>query len=157
MGSVEFIVDRENREVVQKQVLDAPRERVWEAMVDPALVPEWWGPATLATRVEQMDLREGGAWRYVQRDREGHEYIFSGVYRTVTPPERLEYSFKYEGGLEGTMEEAATLEELAGGRTLLVTRSRFESPEALEEAVTSGMEEGATESMERFADLLERG
>ncbi|MGI5816571.1 MAG: SRPBCC domain-containing protein [Armatimonadota bacterium] len=156
MSNVEFVVDRENLEVVQKQVIDAPRERVWDAMVDPALVPQWWGPAALTTGVEQMDVREGGTWRYVQRDREGHEYAFSGVYRTVEPPGRLEYSFTYEGEPDDLMEETATLEELPGGRTVLTTRSRFATVEALDGAVSSGMEEGATESMERFADLIER-
>lgn len=156
MERPEFVVDRENLEVVQRQVLDAPRERVWELMTDPELIPRWWGPAVLTTTVEQMDVREGGRWRFIQREPEGHEHIFSGEYRSVVPPERVEQSMAYENVPGDVMEETVTLEELPGGRTLLVTRSRFDSAEALDSAVESGMESGAVESMERFAELLEQ-
>lgn len=154
MNRVEFKVDRENLEVVQTQELDAPRETVWKMMTDPDLIPQWWGPAVLKTTVEKMDVREGGSWRYIQRAPEGEEHIFSGEYRVVRPPEHVEQSMAYENVPGDVMQETMTLEELPGGKTRVVIRSRFESAEALDAAVDSGMEAGATESMERFEELV---
>ncbi|NLO04189.1 MAG: SRPBCC family protein [candidate division WS1 bacterium] len=156
MARPEFIVSQADNEVIQRLLLDAPRERVWELMTDPELIPQWWGPAALTTTVEQMDVTEGGKWRYVQRDAEGNEHVFSGVYREVVPPERTAGTFEYENEPGDVMFEVATLEELPDGNTLLTIRSRFESSEALNAAVESGMEAGATESLERFEELVAR-
>jgi uncharacterized protein YndB with AHSA1/START domain len=156
MGKPEFVVDRERLEVVQTQELDAPRERVWELMTDPELIPQWWGPAVMKTTVEKMDVREGGSWRYIHRDPEGQEHVFSGEYFVVRPPEYMEHSMAYENMPGDVMHETTTLEELPGGGTRLVIRSRFQSPEVFDDAVGSGMEEGATESLVRFEELLKK-
>lgn len=151
-----FVVALDKLEVVQTAVYDAPRERVWETMTDPDLIPRWWGPAVLETTVEKMDVRAGGTWRFIQRDPEGREHRFSGEYRDVAAPERLVYTFEFEGVPGDIMLETVTLEELPDGRTLLTTRSRFGTIEALGGAIRSGMEQGATESMVRFGELVER-
>lgn len=157
MTQPEFVVDREKLEAVQTAIYDAPRERVWEAMTDPELIPQWWGPAVLKTTVEKMDVRAGGSWRFIQVDPDGNRHVFSGEYREVVPPERSVSTFVYENVPGDRMLETAELEELPDGRTRVTTRSRFESLEALEGAVSSGMESGATESMVRFGELVERG
>ncbi len=66
------------REIVSERVFDAPRERVFAAYTDPELIPQWWGPRRLTTIVDQMDVRPGGAWRFVSRDSNGEEHGFRG-------------------------------------------------------------------------------
>ena len=90
-----------NREIVTERVFDAPRDRVWAAYTDPELIPEWWGPRRLTTTVDQMDVRRGGAWRFVHHDADGNENGFRGTYREVTPPERIVQTFEWEG-MRGT-------------------------------------------------------
>ncbi len=147
-------VDTANRSVVITRVFDAPRELVFKVLTDPKLLPRWWGPRNLTTKVETMDVRPGGAWRFIQHDPEGNEFAFHGVYREIVPPERLVYTFEYEAMPGHEIIETVTLEDLAG-KTKVTDRDVFQSIEDLEGMVKSGMEFGARESFERFAELLE--
>ena len=38
-----------DREIHCERVFDAPRDRVYAAYTDPALIPEWWGPRGTTT------------------------------------------------------------------------------------------------------------
>ncbi len=143
------------REVVFTRVFDAPRELVWKACTDPKLIPQWWGPHGYTTTVETMDVRPGGAWRYIQRGPGGGESAFRGVYKTVMPPERLVYTFEWEGMLGHTMLETATFEEQDDTTKMTVT-DEFQTVGDRDEALLTGMEVGAIESGDRFAALLNK-
>ena len=148
-GKQEMFITRE---------FDAPRELVFKVMTDPELLAQWWGPRYLATIVEKMDVRPGGQWRYVQRDAEGHEYAFHGVYHEVLAHERIIDTFEFEGLPETghvTM-ETMRLEELPGGRTRLVTQSVYQSVIDRHAVLQSGMESGVNETYERLSELLEK-
>ncbi len=99
-----------------------------------------------------MDFRPGGAWRFVQRGPDGNEYAFRGVYREIVPPERLVYTFEFEG-MPGVSLETLTFVE-HDGKTTLTTSSRFPSVEARNGMLESGMEAGAAETMDRLAEYL---
>ena len=98
---------------------DAPRERVWAAHTDPDLIPRWWGLRESDTRVERLDLRPGGAWRFVESKADGSEIAFRGVYREVTPPARLVYTFECEINPGHVLIDTVELEDL-GERTKLI-------------------------------------
>jgi uncharacterized protein YndB with AHSA1/START domain len=150
-----FIVNREVREIVMERIFDAPRELVWKLWTDPALIPRWWGPANLTTVVDRMEVKPGGVWRFLQRDGSGNEYAFHGEYREIVPPERIVATFNFEPiGPGHELVEVVTLED-HGGKTRLTSRAIYRSIEDLEGMLRSGMEEGATETMNRFAELLQ--
>lgn len=142
-----------DREVVMSRVFDAPRERVFQAYTDPKLLPKWWGPRGFTTVVETMDVRPGGAWRYVHRGPDGNEYAFHGEYREVVPPRRLVSTFEFEGAPGHVVVDTATFEE-RGGKTKVTVTSRFESVEDRDGMYQAGAEEGARESWDRLAELL---
>ena len=77
------------RELIITRTFNAPREVVWRAWNDPAHIEKWWGPETFSTRVEEMDFRPGGKWRYVMIDQDGNEYPAVGVFREIVVPERI--------------------------------------------------------------------
>ncbi len=151
----QFTAEPGTHAVVIKRVFDAPHEDVFRATTDSKLIPLWWGPKSLTTMVEAMDLRRGGIWRFVQRDAEGNEYAFFGVYHEVAPPERLIYTFEFEGMPGHVMLETVTFGDL-GEKTKVTDRAVFQTIEDRDEALATGMEEGAVESMDRLADLLEK-
>jgi uncharacterized protein YndB with AHSA1/START domain len=142
-----------DREIEMNRLFDAPRELVFEAYTEPEHIPHWWGPREVTTIVETMDVRPGGAWRFVQRDADGNEYAFYGEYREVVPPERLVSTFTFEGMPELEMVDTLTLSE-QDGKTLLTVVSRFASQEDRDAMVESGLEGGAIEMWERLAELL---
>ena len=141
------------REIRMTRVFNAPRELVFQAHTDPQHVPHWWGQRHSTTIVDVMDVRPGGAWRFVQRDPEGNEYGFRGEYREIVPPERLVYTFEFEGMPGHIVVETVTFEE-HDGKTTVSSTSLFMSVEDRDGMVESGMESGATESWDRLAELL---
>jgi uncharacterized protein YndB with AHSA1/START domain len=142
-----------DREILITRSFDAPREAVFEAMTDPDLIPRWWGPRAYKTIVEKMDVRPGGAWRFLNRTPDGTDYGFSGEYREVVPPERLVYTFIVDGMPPGDGFVEVTLVE-RDGVTEMRDRSVFDSVEARDAVLQSGMEAGARETMDRLAELL---
>ncbi len=145
-----------DREIVSERVFDAPRERVFTAFTDPELIPEWWGPRRLTTTVDKMDVRRGGAWRFVSRDSNGEEQGFRGTYREVTPPERVVQTFEWEGMPGHVIVETVTFEDL-GGRTKVTNTSLFHTTEERDGMLASGMESGLTESHDRLDEVLAKG
>ena len=140
-----------DREVHVERIFDAPRDRVWAAFNDPELIPQWWGP--LETRVDQMDVRAGGAWRYLSRGPDGTETGFRGVYREVTPPKRVVRTFEWEGMPGHVLIESATFEDL-GDRTRVVTTMLFHTTQERDGMLGSGMEWGLNASYVRLDALL---
>ena len=131
---------------------DAPREIVFRAMTDPALLSKWWGPRRYRTVVDTMDVRPGGKWRMRNIGADG-EHAFRGEFREVTPPERIVWTFEYEPLPGHISVETMTLTE-RDGRTLLTVHDVFSSKEDLDGMLQSGMESGAAESYDRLDDLI---
>jgi predicted lactoylglutathione lyase/uncharacterized protein YndB with AHSA1/START domain len=121
--------DTTERDLVLSRDLDAPRERVWQAWTQPHRLAQWWGPEGFRTRVEALDLRPGGRWRYVMVGPDGAGYPSVGVFREIVPFERIvstdEFGDDFEGqGLDLPIGIVATtlFEDLPGGRTRVTQR-----------------------------------
>ena len=142
-----------DREIVTERVFDATRESVFQAFVDPDLIPQWWGRRTDTTTVDKMDVREGGEWRFVTDGPDGNT-AFRGVFRAVQPPERLEQTFEWEGMPGHIVVETATFEVLGDGRTKVSTRSLFHTTEERDGMLDAGMQKGLDESYAALDALL---
>jgi len=134
---------------------NAPRHLVFEAMTKPEYVRQWWGPRGSSLSSCEIDLRVGGEWRYVNKMPDGSEHPFRGVYREIKPVERLSYTWIYDVAPfnQNVAIETVELEE-RDGRTYSVTTVQHESKEARDGHVNSGMEGGATETLDRLEELL---
>jgi uncharacterized protein YndB with AHSA1/START domain len=139
--------------IVMSRMFDAPRDLVFKAYTDPKHLTKWWGLRTNTTTVDVMDVRPGGMWRFVQRNADGEEFAFHGVYHAVTAPETLVHTFEFEGMPGHVLLETITFED-HGDRTKLIDQSVFQSVADRDGMVASGMEAGANETMDRFAELL---
>lgn len=140
-------------EIAMTRVFDAPRDLVFKAYTDPEMIPQWWGQRSSTTIVDQLDLRPGGAWRFIQREPGGIEYAFNGQYREVTPPERLVNTFEFEMMPGHVIVDTATFEEI-DAKTKVTVTSLFANVEDRDGMLSSGMEAGANESWDRLAELL---
>ena len=141
------------REIVTERVFDAPRERVFQAFVDPELVPRWWGRRQDTTTIDKFDPRDGGEWRFVTDGPDG-KTAFRGTFRAIEAPERIEQTFEWEGMPGHVVVETATFEDLGDGRTKVSTHSRFDTKDERDGMLASGMEIGMGESYERLDELL---
>jgi uncharacterized protein YndB with AHSA1/START domain len=146
----------ENGDLTYERVFDAPRVLVWKANTDPELIPRWWGPHRHQTRVEQMDVRPGGTWRFVSVDTDGNEFAFYGEYLEIVEPKRIKWTFMFdvpEVGPQGGP-ETLTLEDLGDGRTKMRAVGHMGSEEAIDAALATGMTAGAIETWDRLDALL---
>ncbi|SDP32078.1 Uncharacterized conserved protein YndB, AHSA1/START domain [Actinopolyspora xinjiangensis] len=154
MSDTEITVVPDRQDIVLSRVFEAPRDIVFRACTDPALVPRWWGPGHYNTTVERDDVTAGGIWRYTSRDENGVEYRFHGVYHEITPPHRIVATFEFEGMPGHVSLETVTLWENGADRTRYVGTSVFQSVADRDGMVQAGMEEGAREGMTRLAEVI---
>jgi len=141
------------RAVVMTRVFDAPRNLVFDALTKPELLQRWYGPVGWSLVVCEIDLRVGGAWRFVTRRPDGKEVGQRGVYREVTPPERLVHTESWEDWNPGEVLITAVLVE-EGGTTTLTSTLLFPSREVRDMLLESGMTSGAAETYDKLADCL---
>jgi uncharacterized protein YndB with AHSA1/START domain len=135
------------------RTFSATREMLFKAYTDPKLMAQWWAPRRFTIIVEKLEARAGGSWRILNRDSAGNAFWFHGVYHEVSPS-RLVYTFGFEGMPGHVILGIVTFEE-TGGKTKVMEKSVFESVADRDGMMVSGMEEGAYETMDRLADLVE--
>jgi uncharacterized protein YndB with AHSA1/START domain len=140
-------------EIQMSRTFDAPRALVFEAFSSAEHIKNWWGGRSASMPVCEMDFRAGGAWRYVTRDPEGREDGFRGEFREIVPPERITWTFEYEGMPGHVTVETMVFSEHEG-RTTITTNSVFDSVEDRDGMLQSGMESGAGESYDRLEEYL---
>jgi uncharacterized protein YndB with AHSA1/START domain len=119
----------------------APRHLVYRAWTTPELVRRWWHAERGQMKSCEIDLRVGGAWRYVMTADGGFEVAFHGVYREIVPDERLVSTEVFEGMPEAEALTTMTLEEADGG-TVLKILVQHSSKAHRDAHLESGMEEG---------------
>jgi uncharacterized protein YndB with AHSA1/START domain len=141
-------------EIYIEREFDAPAELLFKVYSDPEMVPQWWGPRKYSTRVDVMDVRVGGKWRFIQSDENGNEFGFRGEYKEIIPGKKVSYTFEFEPLAGHIMLETVELEE-KNGKTLVKVLDAFSSKEDRDGMVQSGMEDGMNEANERLDELLE--
>jgi uncharacterized protein YndB with AHSA1/START domain len=151
-GNETTITTPSDTEIRIERIVEAPRELVWEAYTDPELIAQWLGPRDITTIDVEMDVREGGAYRFTHA-RGDERFFFHGVYRELDPPNVLEWTFNFEGFARGSIDRTE-FEELDGGRTRIVTVSTFEAKEDRDKMLSSGMRQGIREGYERLDELV---
>jgi uncharacterized protein YndB with AHSA1/START domain len=144
-------------EIRMTRTFDAPRQLVFDAWTRPEHMRRWLGRRGDTMPVCEIDLRVGGGYRVVWRLREGGEMGMHGVYKEIVPPERLVSTEVFEGpefeAMGGESLNTLVLEE-HDGRTLMTITSLYQSREARDGVLRTGMEKGAGESFDRLEELL---
>jgi uncharacterized protein YndB with AHSA1/START domain len=151
----------EDRDLVLERIFDAPRELVFKVFKDPEHLSRWFGPKGWTLPVCKMDFRPGGVWHYCMRSADGQMNSWGkAVYHEIVEPERIVYTdtFSDEEGnaVEGMPETLITMTfvEYEGGKTKLISRAQFASPEALKATMDMGLIQGMTETWDNLAAHL---
>jgi uncharacterized protein YndB with AHSA1/START domain len=140
-------------QVLTERTFDAPRDLVFRAFTDPALLVRWLGPRRYEMTIERYDVRDGGSYRYVHTDDTGNVYGFRGVFHGDPSPDGFVQTFEFEGAPGHVSMDTLTMEE-RDGRTIVHTNSVFQSVEARDAMVQAGMAEGMGEGYDRLDELL---
>ncbi|HYN52350.1 MAG TPA: SRPBCC family protein [Thermoleophilaceae bacterium] len=145
-----------DQQILITREFDAPKHLVYKAWTTPELVKRWWSGRRGEMTIAEIDLRIGGAWRYVMMAQGGFEVAFHGEYREIVPNERIVNTEVYE--MPGAPALPAADEPLnivtfteVDGHTTLTVLVQTTSTELRDTIINSGMEDGMQEGM----DLLE--
>jgi uncharacterized protein YndB with AHSA1/START domain len=153
VGATRFTTPSD-RELVTTRVFDAPRRLVWEAWTNPKHVQRWMlGPTGWTMPICVIDLRPGGVWHFVWRRADGTEMAMRGVYREVTPPERLVATESWGGDWPETVNTLVLSEK--DGKTTMTQTVLWPSKEARDRALGTGMQSGMSTSFDRLAEQLQ--
>jgi uncharacterized protein YndB with AHSA1/START domain len=140
-----------DEQILITREFDAPKHLVFRAWTTPELVKRWWSGQRGEVTIVEIDLRVGGAWRYVMVANEGFEVAFHGEYLEIVPNERIVSTEVYEGMPDAEAVDTLTLTEV-DERTILSVLVQHTSKEDRDAHINSGMEAGLQEAM----DLLEQ-
>jgi uncharacterized protein YndB with AHSA1/START domain len=142
-----------DREIAVTRVFEAPRRLLFDPWTDPGHVQRWMlGPDGWTMPVCEVDLRPGGAWRFVWRRADGGEMEMRGEYREVAPPERLVSTESWGGDWPETLNTLLLSEE--DGRTTVTQTMLYPSRETRDAALGTGMKEGVAQSYDRLDEYL---
>jgi len=148
-----------DEEILITRTFRAPADIVFDAWTKPEHVRRWWAPKSRGVTVVQcdVDLRPGGAYRYVLAVGDAPPLAFFGEYREVARPTRLVYTQRFEPSpgepLPGEAVITVTFDE-RDGATTLVAREQYPSKEVRDGVLESGMEDGMRETYEQLDALV---
>jgi uncharacterized protein YndB with AHSA1/START domain len=140
-------------QILTERELDAPPDLVYRAFTEPDLLTQWLGPRKYTMTVDRYDLRDGGSWRYVHSDEDGNAWGFHGVFHGEPSLDGIVQTFEFEGAPGNVQMDTVTFEG-RGDRTIVRTNSVFQSVEARDAMVQSGMADGMSQGYERLDELL---
>lgn len=152
-----------DKELVIVREFAAPRDLVWKVWTEPEHIEKWWGPRGFSTRVNDIDMREGGKWNYVMIGPDGTEYPVNGVFSEIVPPERIvttdEFGDKYEEIMPGVdlpkgLVATAVFEDL-GAQTRLTLTVSHASVEDRKKHEEMGVVAGWNSSFDKMDEYLE--
>lgn len=145
------MTDDADRRVRVHKMIPAPSEAVFRAWTEPEEIARWSAPPGAMVAESRVDLAEGGAWKLGMEDAEGLTHTAFGVYRAVDAPNRLVYTWDWEGE-HSVGQTGVTVEFLAedGSTCVVVTHEGFPAAEAAE-----GHRQGGIACLELLAGLFE--
>lgn len=162
-----------SREFVIARTFDAPRELVWKVWTEPAHIRNWWGPRIFSCSRCEIDLKVGGAYLYAMRAEDGSEFPLKGRFLEIVVPEKIVMTMDHSGlpkewhdlvnpdrpkeQLTPALDLVSTVTfEARGSQTEFTLRTLFDSAAMRDRFVQIGMREGWIESLEKFAEELQR-
>lgn len=142
----------DDRAFTHERVFDAPRERVFETLTDPARLALWWGPSGFANRFALCEPRTGGRWRFTMRAPDGSEFANESVFTRVTAPEQLVIDH-----LSGHhFQLSITLADAGAGRARLRWRQVFDSAEE-RQRIAAFVAPANEQNLDRLAAVVRGG
>ena len=143
VAAADLVVDHDTHTIILTRSLAAPCDQVFAAWTQPEQLALWWDPAGEPLAECEIDLRPGGAFKYVNRR---GDHPFSGVYRAIEPPRRLVFD---------TMGAVGRVDfDEADGRTRLTVRIECGSAGNLELYLQRGIHTGTSRTLDNLVAFV---
>lgn len=142
-----------SQEIKITRLIDAPRERVFDAWTNPDSLNEWWGPQGFSNTTESIDVRPGGVWQFNMHSPDGTDYPNRITFEEITKPERITYHHGEDEGRPREFHTTVTFEDVSG-RTLLTMKMVFATAELREAALGFGAIEGGHSTLDNLTEFV---
>lgn len=135
-----------------QQIIPAPREKVFAAWTDPEQLKKWFGPNE-AFKVPSVliDLKVGGIYRIEMLAPDGSTHTAHGEYLEILPPEKLVFTWGWEGNAEFPKNTRVTVKFIAKGDTTEIQLSHELLPSVDSKRLHG---EGWTGSLQRLQQFM---
>ncbi len=141
-------------ELVLERVIQAPRERVFEAWTQPEQIKHWFAPKPYQLIVKQMDFRSGGKFSMAMRAPDGSEHAFSGIYGVIVPPALLSWGGEFSSGPDGQISTMVSFEEEDGATRIRVRQTFFVMTPMIQQA-TKGAPQGWGMTLDQLGEFIQ--
>ncbi len=146
-----------DREIVVRQVIQAPPEVVFEAFTEVRHLSRWWGPEGFTTTTRGFEFRVGGVWDFVMHGPDGTDYQEWISWADIVPAERIRLLHGEFRDDPNAFESTVTLAP-DGGATRLEMRTVFPTKELRDEAAEKyHAVEGAQQTLNNLAAFVIEG
>jgi uncharacterized protein YndB with AHSA1/START domain len=160
MAGGEFVISR---------ALDAPRDAVWKAWIEPDRLMKWWAPPGFAMQSAKVDLRPGGMYHYGMKAPDGSEVWGKLAYREIAVPERLVFLVSFSNARGAVTRHpwntgwpfetlsTVTFDDGGGKTTVTITATPYEATDEERTAFELGcdaMRDGWAVTLDRLAEIL---
>jgi uncharacterized protein YndB with AHSA1/START domain len=157
-----------DRTLYLERVFNAPRELVFQMFKEAEHIKHFWGPQGWDVPYCKVDFRPGGVWLYCMKCVDKNQGQFFGmeawgkaVYKEIVEPQKIAYTDYFsdaQGGENKDLPSGEVTMELVdvGGKTKLISRGKYASPEALKTVTDMGMIEGIRQTWDRLEERLKQ-
>lgn len=156
-----FQTDLQTNRLTIRREFDAPKNLVWDCYTKPDLLDQWFAPEPFSAKTKSMIFEEGGHWHFAMVSPDGDEHWVRFDYEKITPKDgyRAQDAFSdADGGINRDLPVSAwnvTFEE-ASPRTLVQIVATYETPEALQQIIDMGMQQGLEATLDALDKLLKK-
>ncbi|MCF1707237.1 SRPBCC domain-containing protein [Tabrizicola sp. J26] len=144
----------EDRQITLSRLIRAPQSRVWQAWTDPQLLPQWFGPEGYSCQTKEIDLREGGVWRFDMIGPDGKVWANRHRITRHDPERRIEFILDSDDDASPRMQVVVTMEPEADG-TRLTQVMTFPDAAMRDGAISFGAVELGKTTLSKLARLVE--
>ena len=150
-----MITTTAQHEMVFTRLINAKRERVFEAWTEPEQVGQWWGPVGFTTTTHEFEAKPGGIWRFIMHGPDGRDYPNKVEFIEVKKPELLIYKHCGDDISEPVNFIVTVTFEDRDGKTNLTMKMVFESGNEKERIIREyGADEGAKQNLDKLEEFL---
>jgi uncharacterized protein YndB with AHSA1/START domain len=148
------------KEFTLKRTIDAPRELVFKAWTDPALLSKWWGPTYFTTPICQVDARKGGKLYIVMHGPKNSDFDIdlptTGIIKEFDPPSRFVFTAEAvpdENGDPQLVTLCSVTFTEVGKKTEMILHIVVVKSTPATAGALAGMEMGWSQSLDKLAAL----
>lgn len=143
-----------DRTMTLERLIHASPEQVWRAWTDPAILPQWFGPKGYSCQTKEIDLRDGGIWRFDMTGPDGTIWPNRHHALTYDPYSKITFLLDDDTDAGTPMEVTVTLTPQDGG-TFLTQKVVMPSAEAYAGAKAFGAIELGQTTLAKLAAMVE--